>query len=46
MLTCRDISADAEYEAGTVVKLGGSEEITQTKTRRHRCIWNIQPTHI
>ena len=38
-------SADAEYEAGTVVKLGGSEEITQTTNHADTDVFGIISTN-
>ena len=37
-------SADADYEAGTVVKLGGSEEITQTTTSTDTDVFGVIST--
>ena len=38
-------TADADYEAGTVVELGGSEEVTQTKRHRSVAIAGVVSTN-
>ena len=38
-------TADADYEAGTVVELGGTEEVTQTKRSRSVAIAGVVSTN-